>query len=96
MFNTINHSKRQANLYLRNYLQPNGRYPYEQLFSDMENWRLKGFSVIVLSVSNVVMAFCVKDSQKQQQPWVSHDEFYSSAKECIDYHAKKVYIPEVK
>lgn len=50
----------------------------------METWRSKGFSVSVLSVANMVIAYCTRDSQKQSQPWLSSGEFFTSARDCID------------
>lgn len=80
-------------LRLADYLIPNGKYPYEKLFEDMENGIAQGATVHVISVPGFMMAighptpddsFFIRDGIKY--PWsdcTTAHCYYSTAKDCI-------------
>lgn len=53
--NKIDHDKKEATLYLRDYLMPGGLYPYDCLPQHCEHWLAQGYEVCVISVPGFLM-----------------------------------------
>lgn len=82
-----------AHYKLKDYLGPNGKYPYDSLPEELENMRREGYVVYVWSVPGFMMVAGHPDTEdyKPEYPWHGNREYYKTAKDCI---AIKNGIPE--
>ena len=71
-----------VNVYLRDYLRPGGRYPYDRLPLDLEGLLTAGCCVVLLSVPGFPMLYGHPDLQSRR--WHDGDGvWYESASDCL-------------
>ncbi len=70
----------ETTIYLRDYLSPGGKYPYERLTIDMEN-ALEAGGVSVISVPGFLMIWGSKEYAK---PWMADGKTYKTAYEALN------------
>lgn len=71
--------------HLKDYLGPNEKYPYKQLFGDLESARACGNNVSLISVPGFVIlnGFADLDEKENRAPWFAYGEAYESAREAL-------------
>lgn len=62
----VDHEAKKATLYLRDYLQPGGLHPYDNLPADLEHWLKQGYEVSLISVPGFQMLY---GNPKYEKPW---------------------------
>jgi len=81
----VDNRLKKTTFYLRDYLKPNGIYPYEYLFNDMEHWLAAGHTVCLISVPGFLMVSGYPaDTDSSCPPWISDNEFYKTAKDAVN------------
>lgn len=78
-----------ATFKLRDYLSPGGRFPYEELASDMETAWLKGYSVYLYSVPDFLMV-SAGHYGKQNKPWCIDAAYGRKRMKCFRTAAEAI------
>lgn len=82
---TIDEQK-EASFYLRDYLSPGGKYPYDDLPNDLEQALKAGYTVYLFSVPGFMMLAGHPDGELY--PWHITDYgdvWFATAKEALKY-----------
>jgi hypothetical protein len=77
---SVNHEKKQADFRLRDYLSPGGRYPYDDLASDLEAALAQGYTVYLFSVPGFMMLAGHPDALQDADPAPWHPCDYNTEK----------------
>lgn len=80
-----NPTEKEKTFYLRDYLVPGGRYPYERLPGDMEVALAQGYTVSLISVPGFLMVLGWPGKKK---PWCrelmgGREKCFKTAREAI-------------
>ena len=80
---TTSSGKPEASFRLRDYLTPNGKYPYNDLPNDLESALNAGYTVYLFSVPGFMMLAGHPDADKPWHTTDYGDKYFKTAKQAL-------------